>query len=201
MLYVMAERWPKAGRYRDTFERLKQLVLGRDHAEEKDDNIVLDPPTNEAGLGAELARSTITTENVASGHNQSLPPVPDTGTTRTRSATSASVIPNVIRNLVREPFPLWESENLNLNFEALMPQPLGSPSSTNGPWAAGDMAFGLNDATSFDFTFSPGGFQQPSDYDFDPVTFEYTPRGMQVQGNEYGGILEGLADKLPATHL
>lgn len=199
MLYVMAERWPKAGRYRDTFERLKQLVMGRDHTEEKDDNIVLDPPINETGLGADPPGTAINSEHVgASRYNPNLPPALDTGTTRNRNVTSSSVIPNVIRNLVREPFPLWESENLNLNFEALMPQPLGSPSSTNGPWAAGDMAFGLHDAASFDFAFSPGGFQQPSDYDFDPVTFEYTPRG--VQGNEYGGILEGLADKLPAAH-
>lgn len=190
MLYVMAERWPKAGRYRDTFERLKQLVLGRETAEERDDNIILGPSSS-------APRATINVENESSRHAGSPIPIADAdagATTRSGIATG-SVIPNVIRNLVREPFPLWEGESFNLNFEALMPT--GGSINNNVPWTGGDEPFVLSNTTSFDFTFSPTGFGQPSDYDFDPVAFDYSPSGFHM--NEYGGILEGFASNRPGA--
>lgn len=199
MLYVMAERWPKAGRYRDTFERLKQLVLGRETAEEMDDNIILGPPssaTNETELGgAPRAMSSI--ENESSRHAGSSIPIPEAGATTRSGTATGSVIPNVIRNLVREPFPLWEGESFNLNFEALLPT--SGPISNDVPWTRGDESFVLSNTTSFDFTFSPTGFGQPSDYDFDPVAFDYSPSGFHM--NEYGGILEGVAGNRPGTRL
>lgn len=199
MLYVMAERWPKAGRYRDTFERLKQLVLGRDPTAEKYDNIVLDPPgsvTDGHDLGVEPPLTTESSARTTSMHGRNSLLVPESGAT---TNPARSVIPNVIRNLVREPFPLWEAESFNLNFEALIPQPTGGPSHNDVPWPGDDEAtLDPGNPTAFDFTFSPSGFGQPSDYDFDPVAFEYSPTA--IQGNEYGGILEGLADRWPGTH-
>ncbi|KAK5056203.1 hypothetical protein LTR84_012756 [Exophiala bonariae] len=195
MLYVMAERWPKAGRYRDVFERLKQIVLGRDATDENDKNIVLDPPdpsTTGLDTGVEPSVTTVPSETTASRLTRNALPIPDSDAIRN---ATRSAIPNVIRNLVREPFPLWEAENFNLNFEALMPQPAGH---NENPWMENDVTFDQENTTTFDFTFSPSGFGQPSDYDFDPVAFNYSPS--QIQGNEYGGILEGLADRWPGAH-
>lgn len=210
MLYVMAERWPTAGRYRDTFERLKQLVLGRGTAEEQDDdNIILEPSTpavNDSGLGGASNPQTNTEYDVArhaTGGSASITLAEVGVTNRYGNMATGSVIPNVIRNLVREPFPLWEGESFNLNFEAFMPPTTdGGPRSGETPWTGGggEEAFDLGrTAASFDFTFSPTEFGQPADYDFDPVAFDYSPPGVQL--NEYGGILEGLAGHRPSTRL
>lgn len=194
----MAERWPKAGKYRDTFERLKQLVLGRETIEEKDDSIVLEPHTRvatEAELGA-TSGATINTDNDTLRHEGSPIHVLDAGPKKNNISTS-SVIPNVIRSLVREPFPLWEGESFNLNFEALMP--LGATFSNDLPWNGGHGLFDSSDPTPFNFTFSLTEFGQPSDYDFDPVTFDYP--ATTIHTNEYGGILDGLAGARSDTNL
>jgi len=209
MLYVMAERWPTAGRYRDTFERLKQLVLGRETAEDTDeDNITLDPPssaTNETGLGGTVSPTTNDHTDFAEYpgvRSASTQFAEVAGANRYGNMATDSVIPNVIRNLVREPFPLLEGESFNLNFEAFIPPTTdGGLASGEPTWngGGGEGAFGLSNTSSFDFTFSPTEFCQPPDYDFDPVAFDYSPSGTQL--NEYGGMLEGFAGNRPGNHL
>lgn len=196
MLYVMAERWPTARKYRDAFERLKQLALERDSEANSDDgngqktssSPMIDPSTNAArattgshGVGASSAAPEAQRNVTGEGLN-----------TMGNSNTMLPSFPHIIREIVREPASVWEEGTFDLNFDAHT-----ATAGNDIPWQVGSGTYNVEGSTDLDFSFSPTGFYYPSDYDFDPVAFDAWPS--EVDMSEYGVVLEGMTGNRSGT--
>ncbi|ETN38617.1 uncharacterized protein HMPREF1541_06654 [Cyphellophora europaea CBS 101466] len=115
MLYVMAERWPRARKFRDIFERLKQISAERQS--QRKSNEGSSGYTNTANSFATMnGHQSMMQPNRAAVASDSLIHLSDNYNTVLGMAEPT--VPDMILDIVREPFPLWDEGNFN--FEAFM---------------------------------------------------------------------------------
>lgn len=197
MLYVMAERWPQARKFRDTFERLKQIALARCATASQGESQI---PSPEASSRFSTTRPADTASGAASssptaGHASPPSVAPDhdswmTSNNNVGTGTYGSDVAfDSILDIVREPFLMWENSDFDFDFSATT-APGRPPGEATSTFVDNPNMYTSDQAIPPDFSFCPDSFGNTDSYDFDPIMYDFpTP----ADGfNEYRGGLEGL---------
>lgn len=160
MLYVMAERWPQARKYRDTFERLKQIALEREIQ------------TDVGSKTRRPIRQSSTARPVSENHRADAPPSSPSGTTAGESPELATAVlyvhssdnrnlhlgigshgsnnnvalhpslPHTILDIVREPFLMWDDNfnDFDFNFDFAATPSASVSAAGHGPTSGTSLA-------------------------------------------------------------